>query len=180
MAAVAIERRIGVAAAGVTAFAIQNGMSPYQRESAFLMHLPETRFIRPGRRAVAAAAGVSELVFVNVLVATETSGFRFGEVQRPVAGAATDGGVPAFQREFRRSMVELHVGAHGRPVVGDMAELAIEVNRAVRILAGLAFQCDRSRDRREKSGHQENAQPPFPRILPRMSSMKRAHGFIPG
>jgi len=180
MAAITIERRFCVAAFGMADIAIQHRMGSHERESALLMHLPETRFSRPHLRGMAAAAGVTELVLMNVLMTTGTARIRLREFQRAVAGAATDGGMLTFQRECRLGMLERRVCAHGRPIIGDMADLAIELDRAVGILAGLTSKRDRANHRSEEQGNQQEADSPSRRAHPRKSLTKRSHGLIPG
>jgi len=76
MAAVTIERRFGVAASCMADFTIQHRMGSHERESALLMHLPESRFIHPPFRSMAALAGISELILMNVLMTTGTARVR--------------------------------------------------------------------------------------------------------
>lgn len=160
MAAVTVKRSLDVIAAFMADLAVQKRVSAYQRKPAFLMHLPETRFIHPVFWVMAAIAGIPELVLMHVLMATGTARICIGKLQRKVTGAATHGLVPSNQWKSCFGVVKLGVRTHRCPVLGNMADLAVELDRAMGILAGLALQRERAGHKSQKQDNQHKTDPP--------------------
>lgn len=122
---------VRIAAALMTARAIDATMYPRQLESGLIVVLGHRRAVLPAVGGMAASAGRPELVVVNVAMAVGAPGFGLLEYQAAVALSAPDSGVPSGQREIGLPVIEAHL-AGDRPAVAVMAGVAGDLKLPVR------------------------------------------------
>ena len=65
-----------------------------------------------------------------------------------------------FQRKRRLGVLERRVRAHGRPIFGDVTDLAFKLDRPVGILVVLTLERDCTDDRADEQRCQKEAEPP--------------------
>ena len=126
MASFAGDRQIDIFAAGMAHLAIKRGVDADQRESRLLVHLAHPRIVRPACGSMASITTIAELVGVDVLMAGDTFGGSFSELQRRMAASAGNGLMLPLQRKSRLRVIERDLRKVDLPGFDRVALLTVQ------------------------------------------------------